>query len=119
MSLVSPADLSVGAFSTNPPWLVDIAQLRWRAGIDQLRAATAGQVPHLLRKRRLPPGRRVVRVGAELAQAVGGWYLIERRRGRRPARPELSRAGLSRRLRLAFQALGPDLHQAGADPLLW
>ncbi len=113
MSLVSPADLSVGAFSTNPPWLVDIAQLRWRAGIDQLRAATAGQVPHLLRKRRLPPGRRVVRVGAELTQAVGGWYLIERRRGRQTARPELSRAGLSRRLRLAFQALGPTYIKLG------
>ena len=113
MSLVSPADLSVGAFSTNPPWLVDIAQLRWRAGIDQLRAATAGQVPHLLRKRRLPPGRRVVRVGAELTQAVGGWYLIERRRGRQTARPELSRAGLSRRLRLAFQVLGPTYIKLG------
>jgi ubiquinone biosynthesis protein len=113
VSLVSPADLSVGAFSTNPPWLVDIAQLRWRAGIDELRAATAGQVPNLLRKRRLPPGRRVVRVGAELARAVGGWYLIERRRGRQAGRPELSRAGLSRRLRLAFQALGPTYIKLG------
>jgi ubiquinone biosynthesis protein len=113
VSLVSPADLSVGAFSTNPPWLVDIAQLRWRTGIDELRAATAGQVPHLLRKRRLPPGRRVVRVGAELARAVGGWYLIERRRGRQAGRPELSRAGLSRRLRLAFQALGPTYIKLG------
>jgi ubiquinone biosynthesis protein len=113
VSLVPPADLSVGAFSTNPPWLVDIAQLRWRAGIDELRAATAGQVPNLLRKRRLPPGRRVVRVGAELARAVGGWYLIERRRGRQAGRPELSRAGLSRRLRLAFQALGPTYIKLG------
>jgi ubiquinone biosynthesis protein len=113
VALVSPADLSVGAFSTNPPWLVDVTQLRWRAGIDGLRTATAGQVPHLLRKRRLPPGRRVVRVGFELVQAVGGWYLIERRRGRQTGRPELSRAGLSRRLRLAFQALGPTYIKLG------
>jgi ubiquinone biosynthesis protein len=87
--------------------LVDIDELRWRVGVIQLRTATAAQVPFLLRKRRLPPGRRVVRVGAELARAVGGWYLIERRQGRRRGRPELSRAGLSRRLRLAFQTLGP------------
>jgi ubiquinone biosynthesis protein len=110
---VSPADLSVGAFSANPPWLVDIDQLRWRIGVAQLRAATAGQVPYLLRKRRLPPGRRVLRVGAELVGAIGGWYLFERRQGRRRGQPELSRAGLSRRLRLAFQALGPTYIKLG------
>jgi ubiquinone biosynthesis protein len=111
--LVSPVDLSVGAFSTDPPWIVDIDHMQWRAGIDQLRAATAAQVPHLLRKRRLPPGRRVVRVGAELARAIGSWYVLERRQGRREARPDVSRAGLSRRLRLAFQALGPTYIKLG------
>jgi ubiquinone biosynthesis protein len=113
MPSVSPADLSVGAFSNSPPWLVDPAQLRWRTGVTALRAATAGQVPHLLRQRRLPPGRRVVRVGAELVKAVGGWYLIERRRGRQQGRPEVSRAGLSRRLRVAFQTLGPTYIKLG------
>src|SRR6202034_3253056 len=84
-----------------------------RAGADQLRATTAGQVPYLLRKRRLPPGRRVGRVGIELGRALGGWYLIERRRGRRLGRPEVSRAGLSRRLRVAFQTLGPTYIKLG------
>src|SRR5580658_5082688 len=113
MESVSPADLAVGAFSSNPPWLVVLDDMEWRAGADQLRVATAGQVPQLLRRRRLPPGRRVVRVGAELGRAVGGWYLVERRQGRRTGRPEESRAGLSRRLRIAFQTLGPTYIKLG------
>ena len=67
MTSVSPADLSVGSFSNTPPWLVDPDDLPWRAGVAALRAATAAQVPDLLRRRRLPPGRRVLRVAAELA----------------------------------------------------
>jgi ubiquinone biosynthesis protein len=113
MPSVSPADLPVGAFSASPPWLVDPAQLRWRAGVPSLRSATAGQVPQLLRRRRLPPGRRVVKVGFELGWAVTAWYLIERRRARHEGRPELSRSGLSRRLRLAFQTLGPTYIKLG------
>jgi ubiquinone biosynthesis protein len=113
MTSVSPADLSVGAFSTSPPWLVDPAQLRWRAGAPALRSATAAQVPQLLRHRKLPPGRRVVRVGFELGRAVAAWYLVERRQGRRQGRPEVSRSGLSRRLRVAFQILGPTYIKLG------
>jgi ubiquinone biosynthesis protein len=113
MTSVSPADLSVGAFSTSPPWLVDPAQLRWRAGAPALRSATAAQVPQLLRRRKLPPGRRVVRVGFELGRAVAAWYVIERRRARRQGQPEVSRSGLSRRLRLAFQILGPTYIKLG------
>ncbi len=113
MTAVSPADLAVGSFSNTPPWLIDPSGLRWRSGVAGLRAATAAQVPELLRRRRLPPGRRVVRVGTELARALGGWYLIERRQGRRQRRPKLSRAGLSRRLRVAFQTLGPTYIKLG------
>jgi ubiquinone biosynthesis protein len=110
---VSPADLQVGAFSSSPPWLVDPDELRWREGNDTRRAATAAQVPELLRRRRLPPGRRVLRVAAELTRALGSWYLVERRLGRRRDQPELSRAGLSRRLRVAFQSLGPTYIKLG------
>jgi ubiquinone biosynthesis protein len=67
----------------------------------------------LLRKRRLPPGRRVVRVGFELGRALIAWYLIERRRARRLGDGAISRAGLSRRLRLAFQSLGPTYIKLG------
>jgi ubiquinone biosynthesis protein len=113
MPSVSPADLSVGAFSANPPWLIDLSQLEWRAGAAELRAQTAAQVPDLLRRRRLPPGRRVLRVGYELAKALTGWCVIERRRGRSSGKPEVSRAGLSLRLRKAFQTLGPTYIKLG------
>ncbi len=113
MASVSPADLSVGSFSNTPPWLVDPDDLPWRTGMAARRASTAAQVPRLLQRRRLPPGRRVLRVAAELARAVGAWYLIEHRQGRRLGRSDVSRAGLSRRLRIAFQTLGPTYIKLG------
>jgi ubiquinone biosynthesis protein len=52
-------------------------------------------------------------VAAELGRALGGWYLLERRNGRRLGRPDVSRGGLSRRLRVAFQTLGPTYIKLG------
>jgi ubiquinone biosynthesis protein len=109
----APADLVHGAFSNDPPWLVDPTGLRWRAGVGSLRAGTAAQVPMLLRRRRVPPGKRVVRTGLELGTALAGWMLMERRRSRRLEQPEISRAGLSRRLRRAFERLGPTYVKLG------
>jgi ubiquinone biosynthesis protein len=103
-----PADLSVGAFSSHPPWLVDPDDLSWNAGIDALRTRTNATAPALTRRRRLPPGLRTARVGAVLGRAVAGWALVERRRTR-----EQSRAGLSRRLRRAFEELGPSYIKLG------
>jgi ubiquinone biosynthesis protein len=103
-----PADLAFGAFTEDGPWVVDLDDLPWRVGVERVRARTRAEVPRLLRRRRLPPGRRVVRVGTRLGLALAGWYLIERRR----SRPE-SRAGLSRRLRLAFEELGPTYIKLG------
>ena len=113
MPTVSPADLSVGAFSSEPPWVIDTDSLVWRREIEQRRQATQGQVPRLLRRRRLPPGGRVVTVAAELGQALAGWYLFDRQAARRQNRPEMSRAGLSRRLRHSFQKLGPTYIKLG------
>lgn len=102
-----PADLSFGAFSSEPPWLVDPDQMAWRPGLDTLRRETNAQVPQLLRRRRLPPGLRVVRTGALLGWAIGGWWVRERRRAQRTGERSVSRAGLSRRLRRSFERLGP------------
>ena len=113
MTTAAPSDLTFGAFSEDPPWLVDPAALTWREGAEARRQATQAQVPNLLRRRRLPPGSRVVRVGAELIRALAGWYLVDRRAGKRQDRPELSRAGLSRRLRQSFQTLGPTYIKLG------
>jgi ubiquinone biosynthesis protein len=109
----APVDLRAGAFSDDPPWLVDLDRLRWRPGTGALRRATADQVPRLLRRRRIPPGLRVLRVGRILGLAIGSWYLVERRRARRLGRPEISRAGISRRLRRAFERLGPTYIKLG------
>lgn len=112
-SASGPADLAVGAFSDTPPWLVDPEQLTWRKGLGGLRAATAAEVPLLLRRRRVPPGRRVVKVGRLLGVSIGSWYALDRRKARAQDQPELSRAGLSRRLRRAFEQLGPTYIKLG------
>ena len=106
----APDDLAIGSFTDDGPWLVEPDRLAWRRRLDRIRAATHAEVPHLTRRRRLPPGARVVRVGRLLGVAVGGWYLVERRRA--PGTPE-SRAGLSRRLRKAFEKLGPTYIKLG------
>jgi len=106
--VATPLDLDVGAFSADAPWSVDPDRCTWRPGIDRLRARTRAEVPRLLRRRRLPPGGRVVRVGAVLGVAIGRWYVGARRRGGTE-----SRADLSRRLRDAFERLGPTYIKLG------
>lgn len=101
-------DLAVGAFTDHGPWVVDPDRLTWRRGIAALRARTRAEVPSLMRRRRLPPGRRVIRVGAVLGTALGRWYVGARRRG-----GSESRADLSKRLRDAFEALGPTYIKLG------
>ncbi|MDQ1420970.1 MAG: ubiquinone biosynthesis protein [Acidimicrobiaceae bacterium] len=108
-----PADFDIGAFSETPPWEVVPSELKWRHGIDELRLASAAEVPQLLRRRRVPPIRRLVLVTTLLAQALGGWYLFDRWRARWANRPEISQSGLSHRLRKAFERLGPTYVKLG------
>ncbi len=103
-----PVDLEWGAFSDEPPWTVDPSQLEWHHGLDALRAETAARTRGLARRRALPPAGAAVRVLAVLGPALGAWYGVDRRHGR--AR---SRRGLSRRLRLAFERLGPTYIKLG------
>jgi ubiquinone biosynthesis protein len=103
-----PADLLVGAFSSDPPWVVDPTSLRWRVGLDRVRARTRGEVPELTRPRRIPPAGRLLATARHLVVPVAGWALVERRRGEVE-----SRAGLSRRLRQAAERLGPTYIKLG------
>jgi ubiquinone biosynthesis protein len=105
----APPDLDLGAFSDTPPWIVEPDQLVWKRGLDAVRRATRNDVPTLTRRRRLPPGARVLTVGARLGVALGAWYLRERRSGNQST----SRAGLSRRLRQSFERLGPTYIKLG------
>ena len=108
-----PPDLALGAFSESPPWDLTDKPLPWRANVTELRAATAAQVPQLLRRRRVPPGWRVLVTGVRLGWAILMWRLVEKRRANRLGRREISRAGLSHRLRKAFEHLGPTYIKLG------
>ena len=108
-----PGDLAYGSFSPVGPWEVTSDNMSWRRAIDIQRRRTASQVPGLIRKRRVPPVRRVVKTGIELGGALLAWSMIERRQGRRTGQPEVSRAGVSRRLRIAFEHLGPTYIKLG------
>jgi ubiquinone biosynthesis protein len=103
MSPPGPADLEIGAFSDDPPWIVEPAELRWRRVVPTLRSVTRREIPRLLAPGRLPPVGRLVRVVVHVGWALLAWKLVERRSGD----PSISRAGLSRRMRVAIEALGP------------
>ena len=94
-------DRSLGAFSERGPWQLEIGRLTWQSGIDALRVDSQAQVPDWIRRRRIPPLGRFARAATSVGGALAGWWLVERRRG-----GAASRAGLSRRLRVAFDHLG-------------
>jgi ubiquinone biosynthesis protein len=104
----APGDSSIGAFSPEEPWTVDLAQISWRRDLGLLREATRAEVPRMLKRRFPPPASRVVTVGFRLGEAIGAWWLTDKRRG-----AVASRAGLSRRLRVAFENLGPTFIKLG------
>jgi ubiquinone biosynthesis protein len=101
-------DLVLGAFSERGPWCLDLARIRWRVGIDALRAASQARVPEWIRRRRLPPIARFLRAAMSVGGALVGWWIFEKRRG-----GSVSRAGLSRRLRIAFEGLGSSYIKLG------
>ncbi len=100
------ADAALGSFSDDPAWLVDPDRIAWLPGLDAERARVQAEVPELLRARRLPPGLRTGSVVGRLGLAIGVWMLRER------GRPS-SRAGISRRLRVACERLGPTFIKLG------
>jgi ubiquinone biosynthesis protein len=106
---VAPTDLDQGSFSDTPPWtLDDPTALAWRRGLGEVRARSIAEVPALTRPSRWPPGARLLTVTRRLGTAVGLWALRERRPG-----GAISRAGISRRLRVAAERLGPTYIKLG------
>ncbi|MHB1711977.1 MAG: ABC1 kinase family protein, partial [Acidimicrobiales bacterium] len=106
-------DLAIGAFTVRGPWVIEPEKMSWRhpetcsggaardtIDIGTLRVDTARSARALLEPRRLPPSLRALTVGSGLARAIIGWVVRER------GTPG-SRSGLSRRLRQAFERLGP------------
>jgi ubiquinone biosynthesis protein len=113
--LIRIDDLSVGAFSDDPPWLVQPDELTWRTGLTAIRSVARRQVPALTAPRRWP-GRRAARVVAVIGHAGASWWLRERpgrtRRNDDRAR-SASRAAISRRMRIAAERLGPTYIKLG------
>ena len=106
---VTPTDLDQGSFSDTPPWTIDDpGALAWRRGLAGVRAQVVAEVPQLTTPGRWPPGARLVTVTRHLGGAVGAWAGRERRAG-----GAASRTGISRRLRLAAQRLGPTYIKLG------
>jgi ubiquinone biosynthesis protein len=95
-------DVDTWAFSDHPPWQLDIERCTWRADADRLRDRSRAMVPELVRPRRLPPLWRFGEASALIGGGLLTWAVSERRRGGAE-----SRSGLSRRLRRAFERLGP------------
>ncbi len=105
-------DLAIGAFTAEGPWTVDPEAMPWRFPVDAddhvdvLREQAARLARSLVDRRRRPPGLRVLTVTWTLGGALLGWAVRDRGTPR-------SRAGLSRRLRPAFERLGPTYIKLG------
>jgi ubiquinone biosynthesis protein len=105
---VAQPDTELFAFSENGPWNVDESKLTWAVGIDRLRERTNALVPTLTKVGKLPPGPRVIRTGRILGGSLLAWRFKEK-----PAGGAISRAGISKRLRVSFAQLGPTYIKMG------
>ncbi|MGH2759201.1 MAG: ABC1 kinase family protein [Actinomycetota bacterium] len=102
------ADVERFSFTERGPWVVDPDRMPWRRSIDELRTATRREGAELARPPSAPPVGRMLWTGAQLGQAVALWQLLDRREG-----GASSRAAISRRLRKAFERLGPTYIKLG------
>ncbi|MCX8072911.1 MAG: AarF/UbiB family protein [Candidatus Binatia bacterium] len=101
-------DTKAYAFSSHGPWTIDPAELCWLRCVDQRRQQLRALVPVLTQRRGTPPVRRFAKAALSLGGALVRWYAKERRGG-----GSVSRAGLSQRLRDAFEELGPPYIKLG------
>jgi len=100
-------DLAIGAFTSHGPWTVDPETMAWRHNIDRLRAETQGSVVSLIDRRR-SPALRLAHVAAVLLAAGVPWAARKKLN-----RDSATQADLARRLRLAFERLGPTYIKLG------
>ncbi|MDE0803440.1 MAG: AarF/UbiB family protein [Acidimicrobiales bacterium] len=97
-----PRDFDLGSFSDDPPWTIDRDELTWLPPLRVARQVVRSDLPRLTRSTLLPPAKRVTTVTRHLGWAMGRWAIGARRKG-----GAASRADVSRRLRIAAEALGP------------
>ena len=95
------------SFTDDPPWQLDLDQLVWAQGIDAIRTRERDRVPSLVTPRRVPPVLRLFEVVGRVLPGVVAWLVVGRHQG------EAGRARLARRLRRAFEKLGPTYIKLG------
>ena len=105
--MTSP-DTEFGTFSDAGPWVIDPDALAWRRGLAGVRRRLTASLPRLTRPGTLPPVRRLATTVRHAGPALALWYLRERRRGGTE-----SIAGISRRLRVVAERLGPTYIKLG------
>lgn len=101
-------DHLIGAFSDHGPWKVDLDRILWLPAIETLRRQSRDRIPTLLQKRRIPPTVRLLKVSFLIGRALLFWRILERPKGN-PS----SQIALSKRLKLAFEQLGPTYVKLG------
>lgn len=95
-------DTDFGAFTEVGPWSLNLDSITWLSNLDSQREDIRAEVPKLIRKRLLPPGRRVISILGRFGWAIGRWKFAKFR----GLDASQSKAELSLRLRLASESLG-------------
>ena len=103
---LSSPDLEFGVFTDEGPWVLDLDDIPWRWEVDRIRRGLEVEVETLVHPARIPPLGRLVKAVVAIGGAMLGWLAFE---WRRPS----SRAGISRRMRMAFEQLGSSYVKLG------
>ena len=97
-------DLDWGAFSDNPPWVLDRNQIDWLAIAPVLRQAARKEVPVLTKPSRIPPVLRLLVVMRVLLAALLPWLWHKKLNHYKSDKD--SRLDISKRMRQAVEKLG-------------
>ena len=97
-------DLDWGAFSDNPPWVLDRNQIDWLAIAPVLRQAARKEVPVLTKPSRIPPVLRLLVVMRVLLAALLPWLWHKKLNHYKSDKD--SRLDISTRMRQAVEKLG-------------
>lgn len=103
-----PPDREFGAFSLNPPWLINPTGITWLEAVPNLRRQSKSQLPLLTVKRLLPPGSRVAATAYHLGSALAIWKFYDKKVSKGNSVEKLAT-----RLRIAFERLGPTYIKLG------
>lgn len=97
-------DLDWGAFSDNPPWVLDREQISWLSIAPVLRQAARKEVPVLTKPSRIPPVLRLLVVVRVLLAALLPW--LWHKKLNHYESDKNSRLDISKRMRRAVEKLG-------------